>query len=58
VSGAFVLLREVLGVLSVETAVRGRWAAWTEIVRGCLSVVISIAVWIYFHQHPYQGAPS
>jgi hypothetical protein len=30
---------------------RGRWAAWTGIVLGCLGVVVTLAVWIYLHQH-------
>jgi hypothetical protein len=34
-----------------DGAPKGRWAAWTGIVLGCLSVVVLIAVWIYLHQH-------
>jgi len=32
-------------------AVRGRWAAWTGIALGCLSVVTLVAGWVYLHQH-------
>lgn len=31
--------------------VRGRWAAWTGIVLGCLGVAITIGVWTYWHRH-------
>jgi hypothetical protein len=34
-----------------EGAARGRWAAWTGIALGLLSVAITIAVWIYLHEH-------
>jgi Domain of unknown function (DUF4190) len=34
-----------------DGALRGRWAAWTGIVLGCLGVAITIGVWIYLHQH-------
>jgi hypothetical protein len=30
---------------------KGRWAAWTGIVLGCLSVATCIGVWIYLHQN-------
>ena len=36
---------------AADGALRGRWAAWTGIVLGCLGVAITIAVWIYLHQH-------
>jgi hypothetical protein len=36
---------------AADGALRGRWAAWTGIGLGCLSVVVLIAVWIYLHQH-------
>ncbi len=32
-------------------ALRGRWAAWTGIALGCLSVVVLCAVWLYLHTH-------
>ena len=36
---------------AADGALKGRWAAWTGIVLGCLSVAVIIAVWIYLHQH-------
>jgi hypothetical protein len=36
---------------AADGALRGRWAAWTGIVLGCVGVAITIAAWIYFHQH-------
>jgi len=30
---------------------KGRWAAWTGIGLGCLSVVVLLAVWLYLHTH-------
>jgi hypothetical protein len=35
---------------AADGALRGRWAAWTGIALGCLSVVVVIAVWTYVHQ--------
>ena len=32
-------------------ALRGRWAAWTGIVLGCVGVALTIGVWTYLHQH-------
>jgi hypothetical protein len=44
--------REALQRINVaDGALRGRWAAWTGIVLGCLGVVMTIGVWIYLHQH-------
>jgi Domain of unknown function (DUF4190) len=28
---------------------KGRWAAWTGIALGCLSIAVTIAVWTYLH---------
>jgi hypothetical protein len=36
---------------ATEGALRGRWAAWTGIVLGCVSIVVIIAAWTYVHQH-------
>jgi hypothetical protein len=36
---------------AADGALKGRWAAWTGIVLGCLSVATTIAVWVYLHQH-------
>jgi hypothetical protein len=30
---------------------RGRWAAWTGIVLGCVGIGLTIALWSYLHQH-------
>jgi uncharacterized membrane-anchored protein len=45
-------------ISAADAALRGRWAAWTGIVVGCLSVAITIAVWIYLHQHLTPTARS
>jgi hypothetical protein len=39
-------------ITAAEGALRGRWAAWTGIVLGCLGIAGTMALWIYFHQHP------
>jgi hypothetical protein len=36
---------------AADGALRGRWAAWTAIALGCLSVALTIAAWLYLHQH-------
>jgi hypothetical protein len=36
---------------TADGALRGRWAAWTGIVLGCVGVVVTIAAWSYLHQH-------
>ena len=36
---------------AADGAGKGRWAAWTGIVLGCLSVVTLVAGWVYLHQH-------
>jgi hypothetical protein len=38
-------------VNAAEGALRGRWAAWTGIVHGCLSVAVLIMGWTYLRQH-------
>jgi ABC-type Fe3+ transport system permease subunit len=32
-------------------ALKGRWAAWTGIALGCLSVLVLGAGWLYLHAH-------
>ncbi len=34
-----------------DGALRGRWAAWTGISLGCLSIVTTLALWTYLHTH-------
>jgi hypothetical protein len=38
-------------IATADGAVRGRWAAWTGILLGCLSVVVLIGAWSYLHTH-------
>lgn len=38
-------------ISAADGAPKGRWAAWTGIALGCLSVVILGAVWLYLHTH-------
>lgn len=42
---------KALKTISADGALKGRWAAWTGIALGCLSVIVLIAVWSYFHTH-------
>jgi hypothetical protein len=34
---------------AADDALKGRWAAWTGILLGCLSVVVLVTVWFYLH---------
>jgi hypothetical protein len=36
---------------AADGTLRGRWAAWTGIVLGCVGVAITIGAWTYWHQH-------
>jgi hypothetical protein len=38
-------------ISAADDALKGRWAAWTGIALGCLSVVVLCAVWLYLHTH-------
>ena len=42
--------RALIHINASDGALRGRWAAWTGIALGCLSVVATVAVWTYLHQ--------
>ena len=42
--------KALLHINAADGALKGRWAAWTGIVLGCLSVAVTLAVWTYFHQ--------
>ena len=43
--------QSLIHIKEADGALRGRWAAWTGIALGCLSIVILAAVWTYFHLH-------
>lgn len=43
--------KALIHINAADGTLKGRWAAWTGIVLGCLGVAITIAVWIYLHQH-------
>jgi hypothetical protein len=43
--------RALRTISASDGALRGRWAAWTGIGLGCLSVVGLGAVWLYLHTH-------
>ena len=36
---------------AADDGLKGRWAAWTGIVLGCLSIAVTMAVWMYLHAH-------
>ena len=38
-------------ITAADGSLKGRWAAWTGIALGCLSVVVLFAVWLYLHTH-------
>ena len=42
--------KALLRISAAEGARRGRWAAWTGIQLGCLSVVVTLAAWLYLHE--------
>lgn len=35
---------------AADGALRGRWAAWSGIVLGCVGVCLTIGAWLYLHQ--------
>ena len=35
---------------AADGALRGRWAAWTGIVLGCLGVAATFGLWLYLHE--------
>ena len=43
---------------AADGALRGRWAAWTGIMLGSASVVVTIVILIYFHQQPNLHLPG
>ena len=43
--------KALIRINDADGALRGRWAAWTGIVLGCLSVVVMISIWFYLHTH-------
>jgi hypothetical protein len=36
-------------IAAADGTLKGRWAAWTGIVLGCLGVAVTITVWTYLH---------
>jgi hypothetical protein len=36
---------------------KGRWAAWTGIALGILSVIVAVVVFVYLHEHPSSHTP-
>jgi hypothetical protein len=42
--------KAVRHINAADGALRGRWAAWTGVVLGCLGVAGTVAVWSYLHQ--------
>ena len=42
---------KALGRIRKDGALRGRWAAWTGIVLGCLGVAATFGLWLYLHEH-------
>jgi len=43
--------KALLHLHAADGALRGRWAAWTGIALGCLSIVTTLALWTYLHTH-------
>jgi hypothetical protein len=44
--------KALLHINAAEGDLRGRRHAWAGIVLGCLGVALTIAVWLYLHNHP------
>ena len=38
-------------ISAADGALKGRWAAWTGIVLGCLSIATTVGAWLYLHQN-------
>ena len=43
---------------AAEGDLKGRWAAWTGIALGILSVVVAVVVFVYLHEHPSSHKPG
>ena len=43
--------KALLHIDAADGALKGRWAAWSGIALGCLSVVTLVAGWLYLHLH-------
>jgi hypothetical protein len=43
--------KALLHLDAADGALKGRWAAWTGIVLGLLSIAVTAGVWLYLHQH-------
>jgi hypothetical protein len=50
--------KALVHINAADGALRGRWAAWTGIVLGSISVAVTIVILIYFHQHPNLHRPG
>jgi hypothetical protein len=42
--------RALARIDAADGALKGRWAAWTGIVLGVVSIAVTIGVWTYLHQ--------
>jgi hypothetical protein len=43
--------KSLKNINAANGALHGRWAAWTGIALGCLSIALVFAVWTYLHTH-------
>lgn len=49
VPAVWVGVKALQRISAADGALKGRWAAWTGIALGCLSVVALFAIWLYLH---------
>jgi hypothetical protein len=43
--------KALIRINAANGTLKGRWAAWTGILLGCLSIALTIAVWTYLHNN-------
>jgi len=43
-------------IAAADGALKGRWAAWTGIALGRVGIALTVALYVYLHQHP-SGRP-
>ena len=44
--------KALLHIRASEGALRGRRVAWTGIALGCVGIALTVALYVYLHQHP------
>jgi hypothetical protein len=47
----------LMRIADADGEVQGRWQAWVGIALGVLGIALTIAAWVYLHQHPGTHHP-